>query len=140
MILGLDTSAGQCAVALTAGGARLAGAVERLDRGHAERLFPLIERALAEAGVGIEAVRRVAVCTGPGSFTGLRVGVAAARGLALGRGIPAIGITRFEAVASAVARPSIAAGRQGPTPVPPTPAPPVPSLVPPPDPPPDPPP
>lgn len=69
-----------------------------MTRGHAERLFPMIEDVLAEAGIGFGDLTRVAVCTGPGSFTGLRVGVAAARGLALGCGIPAVGITRFEAV------------------------------------------
>jgi tRNA threonylcarbamoyladenosine biosynthesis protein TsaB len=79
-----------------------------MARGHAERLFPLLRAALEEAGLGIGAVGRIAVCTGPGSFTGLRVGVAAARGLALGRGIPAVGIDRFEALAAAVARPQSA--------------------------------
>ncbi|MEO1469219.1 MAG: tRNA (adenosine(37)-N6)-threonylcarbamoyltransferase complex dimerization subunit type 1 TsaB [Pseudomonadota bacterium] len=106
MILGIDTSAGQCAVALIAGDSIVARAVEPMARGHAERLFPLIETALAEAGFGLESLNRIAVCTGPGSFTGLRVGVAAARGLALGRGVPAVGVTRFEAVAAAIARPA----------------------------------
>ncbi|MEO1776672.1 MAG: tRNA (adenosine(37)-N6)-threonylcarbamoyltransferase complex dimerization subunit type 1 TsaB [Pseudomonadota bacterium] len=107
MILGIDTAAGRCGVALVSGGSIVAAASEPMERGHAERLFPLLETALAEAGVGVEAIRRIGVCTGPGSFTGLRVGVAAARGLALGRAIPAIGITRFEAVATAIARPDI---------------------------------
>lgn len=71
---------------------------EPMARGHAERLFPMIDEVLAEAGAGFDDLTRVAVCTGPGSFTGLRVGVAAARGLALGCGIPAVGVTRFEAV------------------------------------------
>ncbi len=59
----------------------------------------MIEEVLAEAGAGYGDLTRIAVCTGPGSFTGLRIGVAAARGLALGCGVPAIGITRFEALA-----------------------------------------
>ena len=98
MILGIDTSAGQCAIALV-DGARTWTRAEEMTRGHAERLFPMIEDLLAEAGAGAADLSRVAVCTGPGSFTGLRVGVAAARGLALGCGIPAIGVTRFEALA-----------------------------------------
>jgi tRNA threonylcarbamoyl adenosine modification protein YeaZ len=103
MILGIDTSATQCAVALLgAGPINEAGpVVERraMERGHAEHLFPMIGKALALAGIGYEGVGRIAVCTGPGSFTGVRIGVAAARGIALGRGIPVIGISRFEALA-----------------------------------------
>ncbi|MGF1552404.1 MAG: tRNA (adenosine(37)-N6)-threonylcarbamoyltransferase complex dimerization subunit type 1 TsaB [Paracoccaceae bacterium] len=105
MILGIDTSAGQCAVAVISGDTLIARAAEPMAKGHAERLFPLIETALAESGLGVEGLRRIAVCTGPGSFTGLRVGVAAARGLAMGRGLPAIGVTRFEAIAAQIARP-----------------------------------
>lgn len=98
MILGIDTSAAQCAVALIGAGDPV---VERLtmERGHAEHLFPMISTVLGRAGAGYENLDRIAVCTGPGSFTGVRIGVAAARGIALGRGIPAIGISRFEALA-----------------------------------------
>ena len=99
MILAIDTSAGQCAVALD--GVRRC---ERMTRGHAERLFPMIGEAMAGAGADWQAITRIAVCTGPGSFTGIRVGVAAARGLALSLGVPAIGVTRFEALALAAAR------------------------------------
>lgn len=69
-----------------------------MTRGHAEALFPMIEGVLAQAGAQIGDVTRFAVCTGPGSFTGLRVGIAAARGLALGCGAEAIGVSRFEAL------------------------------------------
>ncbi|MEL7171669.1 MAG: tRNA (adenosine(37)-N6)-threonylcarbamoyltransferase complex dimerization subunit type 1 TsaB [Pseudomonadota bacterium] len=100
MILGIDTSASRCAVALVAAGQVLSSRAERMDRGHAERLFPMVREVLAEAEADVASVERIAVCTGPGSFTGLRVGVAAARGLALGRSISAIGITRFEALAA----------------------------------------
>lgn len=96
MILAIDTSAGQCAVALV--GDKIALRAERMSRGHAEALFPMIEEVLAETGAHYADLTRIAVCTGPGSFTGIRVGVAAARGLALGCGIPAIGITRLEAL------------------------------------------
>lgn len=71
-----------------------------MERGHAEHLFPMIEAALEEAGAGYSDLTKIAVCTGPGSFTGVRIGVAAARGLALGRGIPVVGVTRFEALAA----------------------------------------
>jgi len=100
VILGIDTSAGQCAVALLAG-ERVVVRAAAMARGHAEALFPMIDEVLAEAGAGPDALARIGVCTGPGSFTGIRAGVAAARGLALGAGIPAIGITRFEALAVA---------------------------------------
>lgn len=103
MILGIDTSAAQCVVALVgADGAAGDPVIERraMDRGHAEHLFPMIETVLDRAGIGYDGLDRVAVCTGPGSFTGVRIGVAAARGIALGRGIPVIGISRFEALAA----------------------------------------
>lgn len=100
MFLGLDTAAGQCAAALVdAGGAVLARRVEGMRRGHAEALFPLIDVALDEAGARYGDLRGIAVCTGPGSFTGIRVGVAAARGLALGLGLAAVGVDRFRALA-----------------------------------------
>ncbi|MEM7211406.1 MAG: tRNA (adenosine(37)-N6)-threonylcarbamoyltransferase complex dimerization subunit type 1 TsaB [Pseudomonadota bacterium] len=99
MILAIDTSAGQCAVALL-DGARSEVRSEAMQRGHAEALFPMIEDALAVLRGRYSDLTRIAVCTGPGSFTGLRVGIAAARGIALGCGIPAIGVTRFEALAA----------------------------------------
>ncbi|MEO0427967.1 MAG: tRNA (adenosine(37)-N6)-threonylcarbamoyltransferase complex dimerization subunit type 1 TsaB [Pseudomonadota bacterium] len=118
MILGIDTCASRCAVALCGDGRVPVMCAERMDRGHAERLFPMIREMLADAALGIEAVTRLAVCTGPGSFTGLRVGVAAARGLALGRGIPAIGVTRFEVLARMLAGARQVAGAgAGPRPV-----------------------
>ena len=90
MILGIDTSAAQCAVALL-GAPINAGdpVVERraMERGHAEHLFPMIDSVLGRAGIGYDGLSRIAVCTGPGSFTGVRIGVAAARGIALGRRI-----------------------------------------------------
>ena len=108
MILGIDTSAAQCAVALLGSPLESGGAVvERraMERGHAEHLFPMIDAVLARAGIGYDRLDRIAVCTGPGSFTGVRIGVAAARGIALGRGIPVVGISRFEALAAQVGGP-----------------------------------
>lgn len=99
MILGLDTSAGQCAAALVAAdGAPVARNARQMQRGHAEALFPVIEAVLTQAGIGFADLGGIAVCTGPGSFTGIRVGVAAARGLALGLDVPAVGIDRFRAL------------------------------------------
>ena len=111
MILGLDTSTGQCAAALVGmDGTVLARRVERMQRGHAEALFPLIEAVLDEAGAGYADLRGIRVCTGPGSFTGIRVGVAAARGLALGLGLTAIGVDRFRALVRSRRLPGHAAG------------------------------
>ncbi|MEM9736673.1 MAG: tRNA (adenosine(37)-N6)-threonylcarbamoyltransferase complex dimerization subunit type 1 TsaB [Pseudomonadota bacterium] len=92
MILAIDTSAGQCAVAF---GEQTR--TERLSRGHGEILMPMIDEV---TGGSLARLTAIAVCTGPGSFTGLRIGIAAARGLALGCGVPAIGISRFEALAA----------------------------------------
>jgi tRNA threonylcarbamoyladenosine biosynthesis protein TsaB len=103
MILGIDTSGARCAVAVLTD-ATVVRRAEGMERGHAEALMPMVEAALAEAGTEYRGLTRVAVCTGPGSFTGIRIGIAAARGLALGLGVPAVGITRLEALA-AEARP-----------------------------------
>ena len=99
MILAIDTSAAQCAVAIL-GAAKPVAERAAMDRGHAEALFPMIESALARAGIGYSDLARIAVCTGPGSFTGVRIGVAAARGLALALEVPAIGVSRLEALAA----------------------------------------
>lgn len=99
-ILAFDTALGACSAALWSDGRIAAGAFENRRRGHAETLFPLIERVLGEAGVGYGDLDRLAVTLGPGSFTGLRIGIAAARGLALALNIPATGVTTLEAVAA----------------------------------------
>ena len=69
-------------------------------RGHAEALIPLIARVLEKAGLDFAALDRIAVTTGPGSFTGLRVGIAAARGIALAAGKPAVGLSTLAAYAA----------------------------------------
>jgi tRNA threonylcarbamoyladenosine biosynthesis protein TsaB len=71
-----------------------------MTRGHAEALMPLIARVLERSGLTVEKLDRIAVTIGPGSFTGLRVGIAAARGLALAAGKPAIGLTTLAAYAA----------------------------------------
>ena len=103
-ILAFDTSAAQCAAALLWGD-RVIVRLEDMQKGQAERLVPLLEELLAEAGLSWGDLTAVAVGTGPGNFTGVRIAVAAARGLALGLGIPAIGVTRLEAVAHGLPRP-----------------------------------
>lgn len=105
MILAIDTSAGQCAAAfLGRDGKVLAERAEKMQRGHAEALFPLLDALLDDAGAEYSQISGIAVCTGPGSFTGIRVGVAAARGLALGLGLVAQGIDRFRALVLAQAQ------------------------------------
>ena len=71
-----------------------------MARGHAEALMPLIARVLAQAGTDFAHIDRIAVTTGPGSFTGMRVGIAAARGLALAAGKPAVGLSTLSAYAA----------------------------------------
>lgn len=99
LILSFDTSAAHCAAVLVSGDRALAVRDEPMARGQAERLLPLLEELLAEAGTAWGAIDGIAVVTGPGNFTGLRIAVAAARGLALGLGIPAVGVNIFEALA-----------------------------------------
>ena len=97
LILAINTSEAACDVALIGDGALLAEQCETMVRGQDGRLPGLIEEVLASAGVTLPALTRIAVVTGPGSFTGIRIGVAFARGLSLALKIPAIGITSLEA-------------------------------------------
>lgn len=108
-ILAFDTSAAHCAAALLLPDGRVIQRLEPMDKGQAERLLPLCAELLAEAGLGWRDVTRLAVGTGPGNFTGVRIAVAAARGLALGLGVPAIGVTRLEALAHGLPRPLLVA-------------------------------
>jgi tRNA threonylcarbamoyladenosine biosynthesis protein TsaB len=103
-ILAFDTSAAHCAAALLLPD-RLIQRVEPTEKGQAERLVPMLEEMLAEGGIGWPDLQALAVGTGPGNFTGVRIAVAAARGLALGLGIPAVGVTRLEALAYGLPRP-----------------------------------
>jgi tRNA threonylcarbamoyl adenosine modification protein YeaZ len=105
LVLAFDTAAAHCAAALVRGDAVLGRCVEPMDRGQAERLLSLCEELLAAAGVGWADLDGIGVCVGPGNFTGLRLGVAAARGLALALDRPAAGATVFEALAAPLAGP-----------------------------------
>ena len=99
LVLAFDTSAAHCAAALLCGEEVLSTAREDMAKGQAERLFPLLEEMLAGAGHGWQDLHVIGVCTGPGNFTGVRIAVASARGLALSLEIPAIGVTMLEALA-----------------------------------------
>ena len=98
-LLIFDTSGGACSAAVWADGRVAAERFEAMARGQAERLLPMIGETLAAAGLAHGQLDAIGVTRGPGAFTGIRIGLAAARGLSLALGIPAIGITTFEALA-----------------------------------------
>ena len=90
-LLAIDTAQDACAVGVI-DGARQVLLSETIGRGHAERLMDMVRTAMEDAGLTYGDLDRIAVTVGPGSFTGLRVGIAAARGLALVTAAPAVGI------------------------------------------------
>lgn len=98
LILGFDCSAAHCAAVLLSG-STVVTRVEMMAKGQAERLVPMLDEVLAAEGVVWADLTAIAVGVGPGNFTGIRIAVALARGLALGLQIPAIGVTGFEALA-----------------------------------------
>jgi tRNA threonylcarbamoyladenosine biosynthesis protein TsaB len=104
LILAIDTALDACAAGVldTGAGRLIARETQSMKRGHAEALMPLIGRVMAQAGVGFAALDRIAATTGPGSFTGLRVGLSAARGLALAAEKPVVGVTTLTAYAAPV--------------------------------------
>jgi tRNA threonylcarbamoyladenosine biosynthesis protein TsaB len=98
-ILAVDTALGGCSVALLDGAQILAHIFEAMDRGHAERLAPMVEETMR--GFDFAALDRLAVTTGPGTFTGQRVGLAFMRGLRLALKRPLTGVTTLEVIAAA---------------------------------------
>ncbi len=102
LVLAIDTALDACSAAVLDADAEalLAAQTLDIDRGHAEALIPLVERVMKVAGVGFEAIDRIVTTVGPGSFTGLRVGISAARGFALVTGKPAVGVTTLAALAA----------------------------------------
>ena len=99
LVLAFDTSGPWVRAALVQDGVVLAACDTPMAKGQAEALMPALEAVLATVGRDWSALDLLGVGTGPGNFTGVRIGVAAARGLALGLGIPAIGVDRFDAAA-----------------------------------------
>ncbi|WP_421707902.1 tRNA (adenosine(37)-N6)-threonylcarbamoyltransferase complex dimerization subunit type 1 TsaB [Algihabitans sp.] len=102
IVLAFDCAGRELSVALGRGGEVLAARRERRLRGHGERLFGLIQEVLSEAGLNYADLDMIAVTRGPGSFTGLRIGLAAARGLALAGGQPVFAATTFELAMASV--------------------------------------
>jgi tRNA threonylcarbamoyladenosine biosynthesis protein TsaB len=101
-ILALDSSGAACSAALWRRDAVVARRYRPMTRGHAEALMPIIVETVAAAGETLHALSAVAVTVGPGAFTGIRIGLAAARGIGLAANIPVVGVTTFAAVAEAV--------------------------------------
>jgi tRNA threonylcarbamoyladenosine biosynthesis protein TsaB len=100
-ILAVDTALGACSVALLEDDKPLAHIFEPMDRGHAERLAPMVQEAMKAACLEFSTLDLLAVTTGPGTFTGQRVGLAFMRGLRLALRRPLAGITTLEAMAAA---------------------------------------
>lgn len=102
-ILGMDTCFPALSVAvgrdIGTPNARVASFTEAMATGHAERLLPLVAEMLSQSGLTIRDVDRIAITIGPGSFTGTRIGIAAARAVKLARGLPIVAFTSLEAIA-----------------------------------------
>jgi len=101
-ILAIDTATTACSAAIWRDGEIAARRFEPMQRGQSEALMPMILEVQAEAGDQVANMDLIAVTVGPGAFTGLRIGLAAARGLALAAAIPCLGVTTTEAIAAAV--------------------------------------
>jgi tRNA threonylcarbamoyladenosine biosynthesis protein TsaB len=99
-ILAVDTALGACSAALLDDEHVLARRFEPMERGHAERLAPMIDEVMSEAQISLASLDRLAVTTGPGTFTGQRVGLAFMRGLRIALGRPLIGITTLATMAA----------------------------------------
>lgn len=99
-ILALDTATTGCSLAILDGDTVLVRHCLTMERGQSEQLLPLIARGIAESGLAFNQLDAVAATTGPGAFTGIRIGLAAARGLALALDRPGIGISCFDVFAA----------------------------------------
>jgi tRNA threonylcarbamoyladenosine biosynthesis protein TsaB len=100
-LLAVDCATNACSAALWLDGAAGPRRFRPMRRGHAEALLPMVRAVMDEAGVVFADLCAIAVTTGPGAFTGIRIGLAAARGFALAAELPLIGVTTLEAVAAA---------------------------------------
>jgi len=101
-VLAFDTALGACSAAVVEAGRCIAREQRIQSEGQAEALLPLIERVLAASNSGYGNLDLIAVTVGPGTFTGLRIGLAAARGLRLATGLPVAGVTTLAALAASV--------------------------------------
>ena len=101
-LLAIDCATGACSAAVWADGGVRARRFELRPRGQAEALMPMVAAVMAEAGLDFAALDGLATTVGPGSFTGLRAGIAAARAMALAAELPLIGVTTLEAVAQGI--------------------------------------
>lgn len=105
-VLAIDTCLGALSAAVrcvdAAGGSRMTESYEELKSGHAERLMPMVRATMAEAGVSFADLTRIAVTLGPGTFTGVRTGIAAARAFRLATGLEVVGATSLAVMAHRV--------------------------------------
>lgn len=101
-VLAMDCTAGACSAAVARDGEILARRYKPMTRGHAEALMPMVEEVLGQAGTSYAALDLLAVTVGPGGFTGVRIGLAAARGIALAAALPALGVNTLEILARGV--------------------------------------
>ncbi len=101
-ILAIDTALGACSVCVYDGADRAPVSVEaeEMATGHAEALMPMVQRTMERVPGGFASLSRVAVAIGPGSFTGIRIGVSAARAIGLAAGIPVVGVSTLAAYAA----------------------------------------
>jgi len=101
-VLAIDTSCGACSVAVWDGARRelLAGESLVMAQGHAEALAPMVQRVAQRVEGGVDALDRIAVCVGPGSFTGIRIGLAMARAMGLALPVPVVGVSALVAFAA----------------------------------------
>ncbi len=101
-ILAMDSATSACSAAVWCDGAIQARRFKAMERGQSEALIPMVIETVAAAGLGFADLDLIAVTTGPGAFTGVRIGLACARGLALAGDLPLVGVTTLEAVARGV--------------------------------------
>ena len=110
VVLALDSAGLGCSVVVASGETVLGAEFDTAMHGQAEKLLPMVDSVMHRAGLPASALDIIAVTVGPGSFTGIRIGLAAARGIARATAARVIGVTGFEAVAAGLAGSSLGAG------------------------------